>query len=665
MDHSPSASGFDFLVRIATDLALPLMRKAIPLLWSALILGFGSYGLAQSNALPAAQAMSVAPDYETIATRDVMVPMRDGVRLATDIHRPGRAGASVDGKFPVILLRTPYGKSVRSDAAVKAFVPRGYVVVVQSVRGRYQSEGRWQPLRDDPNDGFDTAQWIGNQSWSDQSIGTIGTSYEGATQHALAIAGAPYVKAMIPRNAMSDFGLYGVRHHGAFELRWLNWVLTMGNASGTPNALPAALRAATDPAAARALVEMGEHVQDYARSLPLRAGTTPLKFAPDYEAWLIEAMDHGAYDGFWKDHGASVVDHLAEYQDIPVYHVTGWYDSWGTPVANLNYVELTRAKRSLQRLIVGPWIHSSEHLSYAGEAQFTADAALDLGAFQLRWFDHWLKGFDNGVEREPPVRLYVMGGGDAHKTPEGRLFVGGHWRDEHEWPLARTVYTPYYLHAGGELSPQKPAQEPSTTYLFDPRNPVPSLGGNVSSQGKLMFQGAADQRGRSDFWLTSDTKPLSTRNDIVVFQTGALAADTEVTGRLVVKLWGSSNARDTDFTVKLIDVYPPNQDYPAGVDLNVADGIVRARFRHNLDHEEFLEPGKPYEFEIEMYPTSLVFQRGHRIRLDVSSSNFPRFDVNPNTGEPLNSNRRVQMAENTIYTDAGHPSHIVLPIIPR
>jgi putative CocE/NonD family hydrolase len=553
---------------------------------------------------------------------------------------------------------------VGADLLAHAFVPFGYVVVVQDVRGRYGSEGHWFPIRDDPSDGFDTALWIGGQPWSNQSIGTIGSSYAGATQHALAIAGAPYVKAMIPRNAMSDFGLYGVRHHGAFELRWLNWVMTLGNASDTPDAFPASIRAASDPADAQALVEMGEHVQHYALSLPLRPGATPLKFAPDYESWLVEAMGHGAYDSFWKNSGSSVVDHLQEYKDIPVYHVTGWYDSWGLQVANMNFVRLTKAKKSLQRLIVGPWIHSQERLSYAGEAQFTPDASLDLASFQRRWFDRWLQGVDNGVDREPPVRIYVMGGGDAHRTREGRIFVGGHWREEREWPLARTRYTPYFLHSGGSLSVDKPLNEPPTTFLFDPRNPVPTLGGNVSSQGKLMFQGAADQRDRTDFWLTRDTKPLSQRKDVLVFRTPPLAGDIEVTGPLAVKLWASSNARDTDFTVKLVDVYPPNSDYPEGVDLNVEDGIVRARYRNNLDHEEFLEPGKPYEFTIEMYPTSLVFKRGHRIRLDVSSSNFPRFDVNPNTGEPLNDNRRWRTAQNTIYSDADHPSSLILPTIP-
>jgi putative CocE/NonD family hydrolase len=601
--------------------------------------------------------------YGIAETKDVMVAMRDGVRLAADIYRPIQNGQVVDSKFPVILMRTPYNKDDAGQIA-NAFVPHGYVVVLQDVRGRYRSEGHWHPLVDDPNDGFDTAQWIGSQPWCDGGIGTIGSSYAGATQHALAIANAPYIKAMIPRNAMSDFGRYGVRHNGAFELRFFNWVFTLGNATGTPDALPAAVRAAFNPEAAQALVEMGTHVREYVRGLPLRAGTTPLKFAPDYEAWLIEAMSHGDYDAFWKDAGASVVDHLAEYKDVPEYHTTGWYDSWGTQVANLNYVELRKEKKSLQRLIIGPWIHSSENLSYAGEAQFTDDAALDLATFQLRWFDHWLKAIDNGVDREPPVRIYVMGGGDAHKTPEGRIFVGGHWRNEQEWPLARTVPTSYYLHAKGLLSPDKPVEDKPIIYQFDPENPVPTLGGNVSSQGALMFQGAADQRCRLDFWLCSDTKPLSARNDVVVFETPPLLNDMEVTGRLIVKLWASSNALDTDFTAKLVDVYPPNSDFPAGMDLNIADSIVRARYRNGLGKAELLTPGEPYEFTIEMYPTSLVFKRGHRIRLDISSSNFPRFDINPNTGEPLNNNRRSQIADNTIYLDAKHPSQIILPVIP-
>lgn len=592
------------------------------------------------------------------AQTTVMVPMRDGVRLATDIYLP--AG---EGRFPVVLRRTPYNKA-GAAAVAKPFVDAGYAVVMQDVRGRYQSEGRWVPIRDDPQDGFDTTTWIGQQAWCDGNIGTIGSSYEGATQHAMAIGGAPHLKAMIPRNAMSNFGRYGMRHNGAFELRWFNWIATLGNPTSTPNDVAAAARAAVDPSAAAALVQYAKQVQQSVRALPLRAGTTPLKFAPEYESWLIAAMSHGDHDAFWRDHGSSVVDHIQEYKDIPAYHTTGWYDSWGTSVANLNFVELTKAKKSLQRLIVGPWTHSAEHLSHAGMAQFTPDAALDLPAFQVRWFDRWLRNKQNGVDKEPPVRIYVMGGGDGHKTPEGRLFVGGYWRNENEWPLARTRYTPYYLGAGNQLSTAAPGLNAPISFQFDPANPVPTLGGNISSEGTLMFQGAADQRCRADFWLCRDTNPLSARNDVVVFQTPPLTEDLEVTGPLVMKLWASSDGPDTDFTAKLIDVYPPSEDFPNGVDLNIGDSIVRGRYREGLSRQIPMHPGQPYEFTIEMYPTSLVFKKGHRIRLDISSSNFPRFDINPNTGEPLNHHRRTRVATNTIYLDPQRPSHILLPVIP-
>ena len=607
--------------------------------------------------------------YGIVESRDVMIPMRDGVKLAADIYRPAREGQAVEGKFPVILMRTPYNKEVRarafsgSQAPARYFASHGYVVVMQDVRGRYKSQGHWRPWYDDGRDGYDTTQWIGRQAWSDGRIGTVGTSYEGGTQQALALANAPNVKAMVPLFSVSNIARYGIRHNGAFELRWLNWVFDMGDPNTSPN-LVAAARAASDPAAAPALAELSRHVREYVRALPLRAGTTPLKFAPDYEKWLIDAMSHGGEDPMWQQMGVEVADHLDQYEDVPVYHVTGWYDSWSAQVANLNYAGLRQHKKSLQRLIVGPWTHSSPHQSYAGEAQFTPDAAIDLNAFEQRWFDHWLKGVDNGVDREPPVRLYVMGGGDAHKTTEGRLFIGGHWRDEKEWPLARAKTTPYFLHAGGVLSADAPAAAAPITYRFDPRHPVPTLGGNLSSQGPLASEGGADQRCRTDLWTCEDGAPLSARNDILVFATPTLAEDLEVTGPLVVKLWASSDGPDTDFTAKLIDVYPPNADYPAGIDMIIGDSIVRARYRDGPTKPQMLERGKAYEFTIEMYPTSIVFQRGHRIRLDISSSNFPRFDVNPNTGEPLNDNRSSRVAENTVYLDPAHPSRILLPVIP-
>jgi len=455
--------------------------------------------LAAARSPGPALAQERAPGFEVVVTRDVMVTARDGTRLATDVYAPGRGGL-VSGRFPAIVERTPYNKESGAESAVQYFVPLGYVVVRQDVRGRYRSEGRWRPLRDDGPDGADLLRWIAAQPWSNGKVGTIGTSYAGATQHAIAITNAPSLAAMVPVDAMSNTGYYGIRHQGAFELRWLNWIMTLGNATGTragatglsasPNALAAATRATATPAAVPALLELGAKIQESARALPLRAGTTLLKFAPDYESWLVEAMSHGDNDGYWADMGASVVDHLSEYQDVPAYHVTGWYDSWGTQVANMNYLQLSRTKRSPQRLIIGPWTHGGQEVTYSGIAEFGEAAAIKMNELRKRWFDRWLLGIDNGVDREPPVRLFVMGGGDARKTAEGRLAVGGTWRDEHEWPLARTKYTPYYLTAEGALSPEPPRASQPTRYSFDPRNPVPTIGGNVSSEGVLMPRGA-------------------------------------------------------------------------------------------------------------------------------------------------------------------------------
>lgn len=647
--------------------------------------------------------------YGIIEQRDILVPMRDGVHLSTNLYLPAKNNAIAPGHFPAIVQRTPYGKDFRPpwNSMEQYFVPKGYVVIVQDVRGRFRSEGNWHPLVDDGKDGFDLLAWIGKQPWSNGKVGTVGVSYDGATQHALAIARAPNLAAMVPIDAMSNAGIYGVRHQGAFELRWLNWVFTLGNSTGnslTPNAevtgpmldargtptgqyrLPsgeigpldkdllyklrveseplAATRAASDRAHVPALIEMGNRVRHYALEAPLKPGTTALKYAPDYERWLIEAMGHGEDDSYWKDFGSSVIDHVPEYADVPVLHVTGSYDSWGEQVADINYVMLSKAKKSPQHLLFGPWTHGGQALSHAGFAEFGPDAALDMRKIALRWYERWLKGVPNDAENDAPVRVFVMGGGDAHKTKDGRLFVGGRWRDEQEWPLARTIFTPWYLHGDGALSPDPPSPSPPTHYRFDPKHPVPSIGGNVSSVGVLMQMGAYDQRCKPTLWPCTDAKPLSERKDVRVFESAPLAADMEITGPIRVELWASSDCIDTDFTAKLIDVYPPNADFPEGVALNVGDGIVRARYRDSLEKPQMMKPGAIYKFTITLYPSSLLVKRGHRLRVDVSSSSFPRFDVNPNTGEPLNANTHSKIAENAIYHDPAHPSAIILPVIP-
>ena len=602
-------------------------------------------------------ALSAEPLYEVKIEKDVMVPMRDKVHLATDLYLPARNDKAIAGKLPTILERRPYNKNGCAGSG-KYYAARGYVFVAQDTRGRYNSEGVWHMLTDDGPDGCDTATWIGKQPWSNGKIGMIGTSYVGGTQHAMAMAKAPGLVTIIPVDAMSNLGYASMRNGGAFELRFWNWIMFCS---------PRGSRQSRDPGTAAVLKEMMDNRKSYLARLPLRRGTTPLKLAPEYEDWLVEGMKHGANGPFWEQN--NIIDYPERYKDIPVYLVGGWYDSWGSNTT-ANYMVLSKAIRGPVYLIMGPWIHGRQNGSSHGQVSFGGDAAIkDHLGWRLEWYDHWLKGIDNKVGKEAPfatpVRIFVMGTGDGSKTKDGKLNHGGYWRDEHEWPLARTRYTDYYLRASGTVSPQPPAEANSSTdFLFDPHNPVPTIGGNISSGNEIMLQGAWDQRGGPHVWNFQEPVPLSARNDILVFQSEPLEKDLEVTGEIEVKLWASSSAFDTDFTAKLIDVYPPCSDFPGGFDLNIGDGILRTRFRDSLEQETLMKPGTPYELTIKLYPTSNVFKKGHRIRVDVSSSNFPRFDINPNTGEPLNEHRRMQTAINTVHHDGKHPSRIVLPVIP-
>jgi len=605
--------------------------------------------------LASVQGARAADITSYVVAKNVMVPMRDGVRLATDIYFPAHDGARLEGKFPAILERTPYNKD-GSPAYLLPFVSHGYVVVCQDTRGRYASEGVWHMMIDEVNDGYDTAQWLVHQPWSDGGFGMIGTSYVGGTQHAMAESNPPGLKALIPVDAVANAGYFGMRNGGAFELRFFNWIFTLGAPQGSQEA--------RDPATRPALEEAAKYVREYLFKLPLRKGTTPLKLAPEYEDWLVFAMSHGENDSYWKQPGLDVVDQTSRYEDVPIYLIGGWYDSWALQTT-MSYMALARAKHGPVKMILGPWIHG-QHMHHAhGQTDFGPQAAIDSEAFHLRWYDRWLKGSDNGAERDTPVKIFVMGGGSEQKTAEGFHLHGGVWRDEQEWPLARTRWTPYYLHAEGELSPEKPAQsDSSSSYDFDPRIPVPTIGGNISSGSGILLQGAWDQRCSEAVWNCSNHLPLSARRDVLVFMTPPLERTVEVTGPIDVKLWVSSSAPDTDFTAKLIDVHPASSDFPGGLDMNLEDGILRARFRDSLEHAEPMQPGQVYALTIHLYPTSNLFVKGHRIRLDISSSNFPRFDVNPNTGEPLNANRRLAIATNTVYHDREHPSQVILPIIP-
>jgi putative CocE/NonD family hydrolase len=625
---------------------------------SAVIVGI-ALGVFVSPQCVFAQPPAVNPrpaEFGFVVEKNVMIPMRDGVRLAADIYRPTRAGTAASGKFPAVLTRTPYDKTGVGGEG-HYYAERGYVVVANDVRGRYASEGTWRLIADDPQDGFDVVEWIARQDWSDGKVGTFGTSYPGGTQHALAEMNPPHLTTMVPIDSVSNCGVSGMRHGGAFELRFMNWIFQ----TGAPNS-KAAL---ADPALRRALTESGRRIRQHADNLPVRLGTTPLRVVPEYEAWLVEAMKSGPESPFWHIKGMSVVDHVSNYADVPVLHITGWYDSWARQVT-MNYEALSQVKKSPHRLVIGPWVHGGQNSPVAGEVEFTPEAGIDLLAFRLRWFDRWLRGDKNGVESDPPALLYIMGTGDDRRSPAGRLKHGGFWRSEREWPLARAQPTAFFLTAEGALASEPPSVGPSrTTFTFDPLHPVPTVGGNISSNQGLMQSGGYDQRGRSDTHAAANELPLSERRDVLVFRTAPLASDLEVTGTTLVKLWVASTAPDTDFTAKLIDEIPPNPDYPLGFDLNLGDSIFRVRYREGLDHQaKPLSPGEIVPITITLYPNANVFKKGHRIRVDISSSNYPRFDVNPNTGDPLGEHRRMLTADNTIYHDAAHPSQLILPVIP-
>jgi putative CocE/NonD family hydrolase len=606
---------------------------------------------------------------------DVMVAMRDGVRLATDVYLPTAPASGAGTRFPVILERTPYNKTApsRSErtptnptplgrAEVAAFFTRrGYTVVYQDCRGRYKSEGEFVKYLSDGNDGFDTCAWIVEQPWSNGKIATMGLSYAAHTQGALGSAGAPGVVAMfLDSGGFSNAYQDGIRQGGAFELKQATWAFNQALESPELQKDPARL------AAMKAV-----DIKEWSRRMPWRRGSSPVSLAPEYERYLFEQWEHGDFDAYWKQLGIYGEGFYDRYVDAAQVHMSSWYDAY-TRAATDNYIGLSKRKRGPVRLIMGPWTHGDRQLTYVGDVDFGPNAtvdgnlAADFLTLRLRWFDRWMKGVKNGVDTEPPVRIFVMGGGSGRKNSAGRLDHGGRWRSERDWPIPDTRWTPHYCGRNGSLSMAKPNdREAYREYRFYPAHPVPTIGGTVTSGQPVMVGGAFDQReGRRFFGSAEPYRPLAERPDVLVFQTPPLENPVEVTGPIEARLWIASDCPDTDFTIKLVDVYPPNVDYPDGFAMNVADGILRVRYRDSWEHPTLMTPGTIYPIRVTAFPTSNLFARGHRIRLDISSSNFPHFDVNPNTGEPEARATASRVATNRVYLDAARPSHVVLPIIP-
>ena len=595
--------------------------------------------------------------YDAICQSNVMVPMRDGVRLATDIYLPALGGQPASGKFPVILERTPYDKAGSGNVTNGTYYARrGYVCAIQDVRGRFVSEGEWYPFAKEAPDGYDTVEWLAAQEWSDGQVGTMGASYCGSDQSALATLNPPHLSTMIVAVGASNYYHCSMRQNGALEQRFMIYAFRMATTSKEAFADPN-IKAAVD----RAFANVGEWVS----RAPLKKGTSPLRMLPNYEQWVLDLFTHGEYDDYWKQRGYAISQYYEEHADVPTLYLGGWYDSYARATCE-NYTALSKMKKSQQVLMMGPWTHGGWGVTNAGDVDFGNHSFINYNDLRLAWFDHFLKGMHTEVSDWSPVKIFVMGTGEGIPNYQGRLHHSGYWRDEQDFPLPDTQFTPYYLHADGELSTALPSiDEPTSRFSFDPRDPVPTIGGGISAADPIMGAGAFDQRGNSRFFGCKDTLPLNARSDVLTFQTPPLENDVEVTGPITVELHASSSARDTDFTAKLIDVCPLSDDFPDGLAINLTDSIIRARYRNGWDTPELLKPGKVYEFVFELYPTSNIFKKGHRIRLDISSSNWPRFDANPNTGGDLGTERRLEIAEQTIHHESEHPSHVVLPIIER
>jgi uncharacterized protein len=534
----------------------------------------------------------------------------------------------------------------RSRAEVAAyFVGHGYAVAYQDCRGRYHSSGHFTKYLSEAEDGFDALAWLQRQPWCNGRVGTFGLSYAAHTQAALGCLDPPGLAAQfLDCGGFSNAYRSGIRHGGAFDLKQATWAYRNALADARDPELRAALAA--------------QDIRAWFRRMPWRKGDSPISAAPEYEDYLFEQWSHGIFDDYWKQPGLYAEGFYDRYADVPIVHLSGWYDPYAR-TAMENYVGLSRAKRSRMQLILGPWTHGDRSLSHAGEVEFGPAAPVDRNLaedfFELRrrWFDRWIEGVANGIDEEPPIRVFVMGGGSGRRNRDGRLEHGGRWRSAAEWPLPQTRWTRLYLHADRSLSTAPAGGSAAVDYSFDPRDPVPTLGGAISSGEPVMYAGAFDQ---------SATAP---RSDVLVFATPPLDHELEVTGPVTVRLWIASDAPDTDFTAKLIDVYPPSGDLPDGFAMNLTEGLLRVRYRDSWERPAPMVPGEVYAITIELFPIANLFCRGHRLRLDISSSNFPHFDVNPNSGEPEGEWQRHRIARNRVFVEAARPSHLLLPVIPR
>ena len=560
---------------------------------------------------------------------NIPVPMRDGVNLSADIWLP--ASSQGDGPWPALLLRTIYdNQEPRYMGWTRKFIERGYAVVVQDCRGRGDSGGEWDPYVCELNDGYDTHEWVGQQSWCDGNVGTFGLSYPGFTQTLPASLRSKYLKAVAPIASQQDnYGHHrvnGVIHHSV-SLTFLNM---LGHSMQS---------------------ESLKHYdqQEFFKTLPI---DTAMEVVTRTHPYYKGVIDHEQYDDWWDSY--SLRNKYSEMA-VPSLFITGWFDSLSHENFKLfngwTMQARTEDARKKTKLIVGPWSHQvspwgREPMGENGEYQdrtFGRQGLWDIVDMHTHWYDQRLKGIDTGIDDEPPIKLFVMGQNE--------------WRYENEWPLARTEWTKYYLHGtgdsagtGGWLSTDLAAiDETADRFTYDPTDPVPSWGAQYQSL---------------DLCGPRDRTAIEQRADVLTFTSAVLTQAVEVTGPVTATIWASSDALDTDFTAALVDVEPSAEDGEESRPIILCEGIVRARFRNGTDNPEMMAPGEIYEFDIDMWDTSNLFEEGHRIRVEISSSNFPRYNRNLNSGNPIATDTEITVANQQVYHDSLHPSHITLPVIP-
>jgi len=550
---------------------------------------------------------------------NVPVKMRDGVTLRADVYRP-----KADGRFPALLERTPYDKysNIHDGLAAAA---RGYVFIIQDVRGRNASEGEWYPFRHEGLDSYDSVEWAAALPYSNGKVGMIGGSYVGVPQLLGAIEQPPHLAAIYPGVTASNYHAHWAYQGGAFEqLLAQAWSSALSLNALSRQAGKSALPSYWDmrrPPAAYPLLDPG----------------TTAGLAPYYFDWIA----HPSYDAYWKQWS---VEERYDRIRVPALHLAGWYDLF-LPGTLRNYAGIrerggSEAARQGQRLVVIPGGHAGFDRKI-GEVDFGKDSVLDTWEYGLRWFDWVLKGIDNGMATEKPVKIFVMG--------------RNAWRDEDAWPLARAKETRYYLHSRGRantregdglLSTAVPAAEPADSFVDDPGDPVPTHGGAVLGDNAKFPPGPLDQT------------TVEERADVLVYTTPAFGTDTEVTGPVSLELYAGSSAVDTDFTGKLVDVWP------SGFAENLTEGILRARYRNSAEKAELMAPGNVYRMTVDLGATANVFLAGHRLRVEIASSDFPRFDRNPNTGADPEAYLDPIKATNAVYHDGAHPSALVVQIVP-